>query len=85
MKDVWGKKDWGNATEDAAKLRGLAMESEVSRLRELVAAKDALLESWKGEVRNLVHDRPRALGERSGEIIDALVAERAAADERKRA
>lgn len=62
--------------------------AEIARLREEVAQLKSRLatlkldrDSWRGEVRNILYTRPRALGARSIDIIEELVEELAAKEE----
>lgn len=58
-----------------------AAEKAVAQLKHNLAAKQLETDSWRGEVKNLLYDRPKALGAKSREIIHELVAELARRDD----
>lgn len=72
------------AAEPSASEKELkAAKKEVEKLKKQLAAALLRVDAWKGEVKNLLYDRPRALGQSSKEVIAELVAEMEARAEAK--
>jgi hypothetical protein len=78
--------DVGHLLERLKEIERVASQSKKKVEKITVAHAAAMLraESWRGEVRNLLHDRPRALGRHSHEVIAELVAEMESRRQKKR-
>lgn len=66
----------GKIKDQADAIRAIeTLVIEVDKLKTQVGELTLQRDSWRGEVRNLLHDRRNVLGEKSDEIIEELYAE----------
>jgi len=63
------------ATEEQLRARGASLERRVQRLQGMVREMQLRMSSYRGEIRSLLFDKPRALGKTSDEIIEELLEE----------